>query len=311
MRRWSMWSINKPLFLGHDIVSYSSFPYRVPGICILALAAGLAAGPWSAHAALAAKTPDREPVMLSVVAVNPSADKTQVIPVKIELPQEVTPSDVLDTGELQLEYDEDRQAYFVYKDAVALAPKETRVFEVTVRDVWHIPKNELNSLRDYTSLVMERLQKTEYAATAKELADSILKRLNGIETTQNDDRLSRKSRIGAYRYHLQDIAAIKEDLARMEKLLTFVGGPPVPELLEDSPLKSDAPSRTTTWLVIFLIVIFVGLLGGQFFFTWHRRAQVTQDLAVVRQVAFPTSSGVPSKGPGAPAAHPQPPAPKS
>lgn len=296
MRRLSMWSTSKV-----------SDTFLTKSVRHLLLLFGLVvSGSWSAEGALAAKAPEREPITLSVVAVNPSAEKTQVIPVRIELPQEVTPKDILETGELQLEYNEERQAYYVYKDAVALAPKETRVFEVSVRDVWYIPQTELNSLRDYTSLVLERLQKTEYAATAKALADSILKRLNGIDATQNDDSLSRKSRIGAYRYHLQTVEAIKEDLARMEKLLTFVGGPPVPEMFEESPLKSDAPSQTTTWLVIFLIIIFVGLLGGQFFLTWHRRAQVTQDLAVVRQVAFPATSRISpgEKSPGGPTTPP-------
>ena len=59
----------------------------------------------------------------------------------------------------------------------------------------------------------------------------------------------------------------------MEKLLSFTGGPPVPEMMEHSPLKSDAPSTKTTWLVIFLIMIFMGLLAGQFFFTWQRRVK--------------------------------------
>ncbi len=276
MRRWSMWSINKPAQA-------------------IALTIGVLAAPCDSGAALAAAGPEREPVTMSVVAVNPSAEKTQVVPVKIELPQEVTPKDILETGELKLEYNEDRKAYSVYKEAVALAPKETRVFAVVVRDVWFIPQGQLDSLRGYTSLLLGRLQKSEYFATAKELADSVLKRLDRIQTTQNDDSLSRKSRIGAYRYHLQTIAEIKEDLARMEKLLTFVGGPPVPEMLKESPLRSDAPSQTTTWLVIFLIIIFVGFLGGQFFMTWHRRAQVTQDLTLVRQVAFPASSRLPNK----------------
>ncbi|MBI4323140.1 MAG: hypothetical protein HY596_02560 [Candidatus Omnitrophica bacterium] len=257
--------------------------------------AGVLAAPCDSGAALAAAGPEREPVTLAVVAVNPSADKTQVVPVKIELPQEVTPKDILETGELKLEYNEDRKAYAVYKEAVALAPKETRVFQVVVRDVWFIPQGELSALRGYTSLLLGRFEKSEYFATAKDLADSVVKRLDEIQATQNDESLSRKSRIGAYRYHLQTLAAIKEDLARMEKLLTFVGGPPVPEMLKESPLKSDAPSQTTTWLVIFLIIIFVGFLAGQFFMTWHRRAQVTQDLALVRQAAFPTSQRPPNQ----------------
>ena len=233
-----------------------------------------------------AAEPEREPVILKVVAVNPSADKTQMVPVKIELPQEVTPKDVLDKGELDLDFDEARSMYYVHKDAVELAPKETRVFQVSVRDVWFIPQAQLDSLKEYTNLLMGRLAKSDYAATAKQLGDSIHERLQQIQTTQNDESLGRKARIGAYRYHLQTIEQVKEDLARMEKLLTFVGGPPVPEMLEESPLKADAPSRTTTWLVIFLIVIFLGLLGGQFFFTWHGRTRSASELAAVRQGAL-------------------------
>lgn len=243
---------------------------------------------------------------MSVVAVNPSAEKTQVLPVKIDLPQEVTPKDVLDTGELKLEFDEARGAYYVFKEDVALAPKETRVFEVTVRDVWHVPQPQLDSLHTYNKLLLGRLETSDYFATAKELSDSVTERLQEIETTQNDDSLSRKSRIGAYRYHLQMIAQIKEDLARLEKLLTFVGGVPVPEMLEDSPLKSDAPSKTTTWLIIFLVLIFIGLLGGQFFFTWHRRTKMGDELALVRKAAFGSKEGQPGNGkPGAAGRSPQ------
>ncbi len=251
--------------------------------------------------AWAAKTetaePERDPVILKVVAVNPSVDKPQTVPVRIELPQEVTPADVLEKGDLSLEFDEDKSLYFLGKEAVQLAPKETKVFQVTVRDLWFVKQKELDSLRDYTNLLLKRLEPTEFVVTAKQVAGSILERLDKIQTVQNDETLGRKARIGAYRYHLIEIKNIKEDLARMEKLLTFVGGPPVPEMLEESPLKSDAPSKTTTWLVIFLIVIFLGLLGGQFFFTWHSRTQAPSDLAVMRQATFGPGKGKPAAGP--------------
>ena len=238
---------------------------------------------------------ERDPVTLSVTVINPSAEKTQTVPVRIDLPQEVKPQDVLDKGEMTLEYDDDRSLYYVFKDSVHLAPKETRVFDVTLKDVWTIPQDQLESLKQYTDLVLNKLKKTEYYPSAKQLGANIVQRLDGIITMQNDESLSRKSRIGGYRLNLQVVEKVKEDLARMEKLLTFTGGPPVPEMMKESPLKSDAPSTTTTWLVIFLIVLFVGILGGQFFFTWHRRSQVTQDLAVVKRAAF-TPSARPAQG---------------
>ena len=237
---------------------------------------------------------ERDPVTISVVVVNPSGEKTQTVPVRMDLPQEVTPSDVIDKGDMSLEYDDDKSLYYVFDEAVELAPKQTRVFEVIVRDLWYVPEEEVTSLKDYTGLLLGKLKETEYAASAKQMAESVLQRLTDIERTQNDEAIGRKARIGAYRLNRQAIARIKEDLARMEKLLTFTGGPPVPEMMEESPLKSDAPSTTTTWLVIFLIMIFLSLLGGQFFFTWHRRTKGASEVPLMRPGERPNPARTPS-----------------
>ncbi len=229
---------------------------------------------------------EREPVTFKIVTVNPSADKTQTVPVNIELPKEVTPKDILERGDLAVEYDEERAAYFVHKDKVELAPKETRIFEVVVRDLWWIPREKVDNLRNYKNIVLGRLKGTEYFESGQELGKGIETLLDGILALQDDESISRKTRIGNYRRNLATLEQVKEELTRMEKLLAFTGGPPVPELLEESPLKSDAPSKTTTWLVIFLILIFLGLLAGQFFFTWHRRIRSAQDATEIRETAF-------------------------
>jgi hypothetical protein len=246
--------------------------------------------------AWAAGSPEREPMILKVVAVNPSAEKGKAVPVRIDLPQEIMPKDILEKGELEVEYDPERSLYFVHKAEVALAPKQVKVFEVTVRDVWFVPQADLDALRTHTGMIVKRFEGQDYGEAGQKLGESILARLEGIEKFQNDETISRKSRIGGYRRNLLTIAAIKEDLTRLEKMLSFTGGVPVPDMLEESALKSDAPSTTTTWLVIFLIVVFMGLLAGQFFFTWHRRAKVAGDFSVEKQVAFPESE-VPKEAP--------------
>lgn len=235
------------------------------------VAFGLAVAAALGTAAPALWAAEREPITLRVVAVNPSADTPKTVPVRIELPQEVTPADILDSGELSIEFDEQRSKYYAYKDGVTLAPKQTRVFEISVRDVWFVPEPQLQSLKAQTRLTLQRLEKTDYYPSATQLAESIVQRLDSITAIQRSETISRKQQIGAFRRHSLVLKDVKEDLARLEKLLSFSGGPPVPSMLEESPLKSDSPSTTTTWLVIFLIVIFMGLLAGQFFFTWQRR----------------------------------------
>ena len=229
---------------------------------------------------------DREPVTFKIVTVNPSADKVQTTQVKIDLPKEVTPKDILERGDLAVEYDEERASYYVFKEKVELQPKETRVFEVMVRDLWWIPHDKIENLRNYKNIVLGRLKNTEYFASAQDLGKNIDILLDGIRSLQDDESISRKTRIGNYRRNLQTMEQVKDELARMEKLLAFAGGPPVPEMLEESPLKSDAPSKTTTWLVIFLILSFLGLLAGQFFFTWQRRIKGAQDATEIRDTAF-------------------------
>ena len=231
---------------------------------------------------------ERDPVTLSVVAVNPSTEKTQVVPVRIDLPQEVTPKDILDPGEMVIEYDDEHGLYYVYKKDIALAPKETRVFQVTVKDVWFVPDDQLDSLKEYTQILLNKLKGSQYEESSSKVAETIFQRIDEIKKMQEDETISRKARIGAYRINLQTMAQIKEDLARMERLLTFTGTPPVPVMMEESSVKSDAPSKTTTWLVIFLIMTFVGILAGQVFFTWHRQAQLTKGaLLESKKSAFP------------------------
>ena len=100
----------------------------------------------------------RDPVTMKVVAVNPSADKVKTVPVRIDLPQEIKPSDILDAGELGVEFDTERSTYYLYKAEVQLAPKQTKVFQVSVRDVWVIPEEELEGLKSHTHLMLQRLR---------------------------------------------------------------------------------------------------------------------------------------------------------
>ena len=239
-------------------------------------------------AQVAVAAPDKEsaPIKFRVVAVNPSETKTQQVPIKYYLPQEVTPKDIVELNGLDVEYDDTKSSYFVQKDNVELAPRETKIFEVQVKDVWTISQRQMDTLRTQAQRILSRLEKTTYYDSAKTIADSIDQRLTEIATSQADESLSRKRHIGAYRYNLQAIDQIKKDLQDMEKLLSFVGGPPIPRMLQESKLKSDAPSTKTTWLLILLIVVFLGMLGAIFFFTWHAKARVAQELTTISHATY-------------------------
>ncbi len=231
---------------------------------------------------------EKEPMEMSVVIVNPSDTKTQTVPVKTYFPKEVTPDAILDAAGLDVEFDSEKSMYYVYKDAVKLEPSETKTFRIEIKDVWIIPQERLDTLDDQAQLIIERLVGSDYYDSAKALGEAISKSLDTIAVTQNDDTVSRRSHIGIYRNNLQIVDQVKEDVERLEKLLEIVESLPKPEVLEEAELKTESPTESTSWMIIFIIMIFIAMLAGVFFFTWQTQAHSTKNqISSARDDSFP------------------------
>jgi cytoskeletal protein RodZ len=114
--------------------------------------------------------------------------------------------------------------------------------------------------------------------TAKEVTDTIYPVLAEIPKAQIDDTVSREQHIGIYRQNQQNIKAINEKLAELEKMLAPEKGKPTPNILERNKLKVNLPSKSTTWLIIMVVIIFLGLFAGIFFFVWQGQIKSSQDL---------------------------------
>lgn len=238
--------------------------------------------------AVNAQEREREPMELSVVVVNPSKTKTQTVPIKMYLPMEVTPDSILDTDGLDVEFDSDKSMYYLYKEQVELKPSETKNFNVEIKDVWIIPQGRLDSLRDQAQSVINRLEGSEFYDSSKELGETINKALETVAVTQDDEAVSRRSHIGIYRNNTKIVGQIKEDIEWLEKQLSVVMSLPKPDVLERSKLKTESPTKSTTWMIIFIIMIFIGMLAGVFFFTWQVQAKATKNLiSDARDSAFP------------------------
>lgn len=213
-------------------------------------------------------------IKLRIVAVNPSKEKTQKVPIRIYLPKEVIPDDIIDMGTLKVGFDSEKSVYFAYDDAAELKPQETRVFEVKLEDVWKIKEEELGKVRDQTNLALTRLEKTEHYAKAKIIVDSIDMKLREIDAKQNDTTISREEHIGAFRINQLMMGQIRQDIAVLEKMLMHTGAPPSIELLKDTVFerKTDI-DRVTAWKLILCIIGFLALLGAGFYIRWFLLVQ--------------------------------------
>lgn len=214
-------------------------------------------------------------ITFRIVALNPSKIKTQNVPVRVELPIEVKPKNVLDLGGLSLDFDPTRSLFYLYKDSVHLKPAQTRIFTVEMEDVWFIAKEELDNIKERTSSLLGLFANTQYSERMERLAGDADSLISEVISTQEDESVSRSRHIGAYRINTTVIAKLKEEIEEMERILKEETGPLTPDVFAKTGFKTKAPTKTATWLIIFAVIIFIGLMSLVFFFTWYSQSKVT------------------------------------
>ena len=62
---------------------------------------------------LGSATPLWANIVLKIIAVNPSKEQSQRVPVKVYLPKETKPEDVIDKSDLDVAYDTQQGSYYV------------------------------------------------------------------------------------------------------------------------------------------------------------------------------------------------------
>jgi hypothetical protein len=102
--------------------------------------------------------------------------------------------------------------------------------------------------------------------------------LDTILKNHNDATVNRQQHIAFYRDNVNTLSAVKDDLEKLEKLVSKVGGSPDLDVIEKSDVNLKSPTAKTTWIVIFIILIFIGILAAAFYFTWQGQARVTENI---------------------------------
>jgi len=97
-------------------------------------------------------------IVLKTVVVNPSQTKTQTALLKAYLPKEVKPEDIVELGDLKVDYDIEKSLYYVYKEC-ELAPGESISRSIEIKDVWIISRTELEALTSRAKELVEALRR--------------------------------------------------------------------------------------------------------------------------------------------------------
>jgi hypothetical protein len=196
-------------------------------------------------------------VVLKIMATNPSETNTRRVPVKVYLPKEAKPEDVIDKGDLQVGYDAQQGSYYAY-GTYEVAPLDTVEREIELRDVWVIEESELASLKSEAQKIKDLLKGTEFEDRVNFLTDNIISKIEEIEQRQEALTPNPEEHISSYRNNLKLLDAAKSDLAVARTMLDKGAGLP----------------KNVIWKLIIYILVFLGILGGSFYVIWHRQVNM-------------------------------------
>jgi hypothetical protein len=211
-------------------------------------------------------------VRMRIVVLNPSATLTQTKSVRTPLPKEITMAHIKDDGGIEIEYDEKEGAFVAFKNDILLEPGETKVFEIIMDDVWMLNEDKLDQQRVRTEKIVNAMKKSKAYERAALIGEGIYANVEQIVKRQNDQSVTTNQHIAHYRDNQILAESIAKDIAELEKLLVTAGGTVSLEAVENADLNVKGPDSKTTWIIIFVILIFIGILGGVFYMTWQGQA---------------------------------------
>lgn len=225
-------------------------------------------------------------VTLRVTAENPSELRSREITVKSLLPRPVGPEHVQDADGMDIIYDEAAGQYAVRKDVV-LEPGASQAFTIVLEDVWVISDAILDAYEKRASDLSERLAEEDYAVEAEMLYEEIKKNIEVIRTKQAASAVpdvSPAEHIGAYNQNKARLEEVEEDLGKLRALLAILSD----RLMLERVPKGPSPNLGTIWMVVFIIITFVGVMSGIFFFIWSVQLQKVRKAEQVEAKAGPS-----------------------
>lgn len=199
----------------------------------------------------------RADIILKAAAVNPSPTEEKRVELRVDLPKEIRPEDVMEMADLEVKYDDKKESYYVAKEFL-LKPQQNIVRDIRLRDVWVIPQAELDSVGAEIDKIFQILKGTEFHERIVFLKNSIDSNLTRIISSQNTPSTTPPEHFSKFRENLMLLTTIKSDLISAKTLMGKVKALP--------PL--------FTFRLIASVIGFLGIVAGIFLFIWFKMLKV-------------------------------------
>jgi len=204
----------------------------------------------------------RAGIVLRIVGVNPNEELTQTVELKSYLPEEVEPGDIIEKDDLEVIYDTQKGAYYVYGE-YSLKPKQSISREIEIRDIWVIPDADIEGMRQDTLKTATFLENTQFNERSNFLKKGIEEKLDGIVERQKLVTVDPQKHISNYRRNVEILESAKTDLILLKSL--FGQSKPLPSV--------------SIWRVFLFIIAFLGLISFTLFLFWRKRIRAPEEVS--------------------------------
>lgn len=207
--------------------------------------------------------------IVQIVVKNTSPSESRTTDVHRALPPEVGPDDVIDAGGMAVTVDPESRICYVTMEDVELAAQEEATFNVTIRDKWNISGPRIRTLSDNASNLLVRLtEKGKFQSLNTEL-NTIMQDLRSVAQEQGPATLS-PAYVAFYREQARRVDELEQKINRVRSALI-----PIEKRAKYGfPIKP--PTMKTTWLIIYIVLGFLGILSLLFFLRWYGKTRDEQ-----------------------------------
>lgn len=203
--------------------------------------------------------------VIRITARNSSPTETRTFPVRRVLPAEISVSDVIDSGDMEIGIDAASGLVYVERRNVELAPGESVSFEVKLLDRWNIHGPRIERLRDTAQDLRHRISTREQFASVQNALDAALSDLDRLSAEEGPVRLDEQY-VAFYREQGQRLNQIEQRIMRIQDAMRPV------ESTQRFGFNVKAPTMKTTWIIIYIILGFLALMSLLFFLRWYGRS---------------------------------------
>ena len=209
---------------------------------------------------------DYTTALFRITVRNTSPARSRKISVHRDLPEEIKPADVLESGGLEVGADSKRGVTYVFKKDVELAPNETVTYDVTIRDKWNVNKPRIVDLRSRIETIIGQVGEEDQYKSVDDSLKQLLSLLAKIGNEIGPENLSSEY-VAFHRDQAARLDGIEQKIHRLEAALR------PSEKRQKRGFRIQPPSMKTTWLIIYVVLGFLALMSLLFFLRWMGRSK--------------------------------------